>query len=101
MVLSACNTALGAIRAGEGIESLARAFIYSGARAVVASLWQVGDRAAAETMARFYEGYLKKGLPPAQALREAKLALRRGYVKFPGSTSPASWAPFIWIGLAR
>lgn len=116
VVLSACETARGEPKAGEGVESLARAFLYSGARGLVASLWQVEDRAAALTMATFYAGWLEGNLPPAAALREAKLALRRNRVEpdrnrsrpispVPGRGMPTSaghpyyWAPFIHIGL--
>jgi CHAT domain-containing protein len=115
VVLSACETARGEPKAGEGVESLARAFLDAGARAVVASLWQVGDWAAAETMQGFYEGALERGLPPARALREAKLALRRSMavrgvgVVSPGVAAPPMlecghpffWAPFIHVGLGR
>jgi CHAT domain-containing protein len=91
--------------------------MYSGARGLVASLWQVEDRAAARTMEAFYRGWLREGLPPARALREAKLALRRGEVELgpargvAGSAEskpapaaldsghPFFWAPFIHIGL--
>jgi CHAT domain-containing protein len=96
---------------GEGVESLARAFLYSGARAVIASLWQVSDWAAAETMEAFYAGSLEQGLAPARALREAKLALRRsralrgtGIVTSGRVSStlesghPFFWAPFIHVG---
>lgn len=112
VVLSACETARGALRVGEGVESLARAFLHSGSRAVVASLWQVADWAAAETMQGFYAGALERGLPPADALREAKLDLRRsralrglGLEAAPQAGieagHPFFWAPFIHIGLPR
>ncbi len=71
VVLSACDTARGEVKRGEGVESMARAFMYAGARGVVASLWEVADWAAAETMGVFYRGALKRGLPPSQALWEA------------------------------
>ncbi|MCI0589665.1 MAG: CHAT domain-containing protein [Planctomycetes bacterium] len=112
VVLSACDTARGEVKAGEGVESMARAFMYAGARGVVASLWQVSDWAAAETMGEFYRGALKRGLPPSQALREAKLSLRRSKgVRGVAGLKPAEasfdpghpyfWAPFICIGLPR
>ena len=82
---------------------------------MVASLWQVSDWAAAETMEGFYRGALKRGLPPSQALREAKLAVRRSRATrgvagvASGTGAPASfdsnhpffWAPFIYMGLPR
>ncbi|HKB16954.1 MAG TPA: CHAT domain-containing protein, partial [Planctomycetota bacterium] len=114
VVLSACETARGETRAGEGVESLARAFMYAGARGVVASLWQVEDEAAAGTMRSFYRGMLREGLGPAPALRHAKLSVRGskevrdlrgvGGVKTPVQVErghPFFWAPFIYVGLPR
>ena len=113
VVLSACDTAVGARTTSEGIESMARAFMYAGSRSVVASLWQVADWAAADTMKALYEGAVGEGLSSSQALREAKLAIRRststrGVAVSGGSTGGATesahpffWAPFIHIGLPR
>lgn len=90
---------------------MARAFMYAGARGVVASLWEVADWAAAETMGVFYRGALKRGLPPSQALWEAKRSMRgsrgvRGVARVTGGSGaqvdpshPYFWAPFIYIGL--
>jgi CHAT domain-containing protein len=91
VVLSGCQTARGRVLAGEGVESLARAFFFAGARSVVASLWSVSDRKTADLMASFYR-HLAGGASKAEALRSAKLELvsRRD--------SPRYWAPFILIG---
>ncbi len=74
-VLSACQTALGKEIRGEGLVGLTRGFMYAGATRVVASLWQVDDVATAELMSHFYEGVLKKNLPPAAALRAAQVQM--------------------------
>ncbi len=118
-VLSACETGRGEWRAGEGVQSLASAFLYAGARAVVASLWQVDDAVAAATMETFYRGFLVGGRTRSQALRESKLAVRRsaesrGRARGFGSTGggsqppcpeavghPFFWAPFILVGRSR
>jgi CHAT domain-containing protein len=73
VVLSACQTALGKEIKGEGLVGLTRGFMYAGAARVVASLWQVDDVATAELMSLFYQGVLKKKLPPATALRAAQV----------------------------
>ena len=52
--------------------SLTRAFQFAGARAVVASLWQVPDEGSADLMIRFYR-HLKNGEAAADALRGAQL----------------------------
>jgi CHAT domain-containing protein/Tfp pilus assembly protein PilF len=93
VTLSACQSALGELVSGEGIVGLARAFFYAGTDTVVASLWNVNDRASAELMARFYR-HLADGEPKAQALRRARLDLygRRD------TRHPYYWAPWILIG---
>jgi CHAT domain-containing protein len=89
VVLSACQTALGRDLRGEGPMGLTHAFLSAGASGVVVSLWSVDDRATAVLMERFYHGLLVGGLPPAEALRQAQLALWR----------ERRWsAPFYWAG---
>jgi CHAT domain-containing protein/Tfp pilus assembly protein PilF len=75
VVLSACQTALGKEVRGEGLIGLTRGFMYAGAPRVVASLWRIDDRAAAELMKRFYQGMLGQGLRPAAALRAAQVSM--------------------------
>ncbi|HYU33842.1 MAG TPA: CHAT domain-containing protein [Thermoanaerobaculia bacterium] len=72
VVLSACDSGRGKEVGGEGLLSLTRAFQFAGARAVVASLWQVSDEGSADLMARFYR-HLKNGEATADALRGAQL----------------------------
>jgi CHAT domain-containing protein len=94
VVLSGCRTALGREVRGEGLVGLTRGFFYAGAPRLVASLWDVRDRSAAELMRRLYEGLLKRGERPAQALRSAQLALLRD----PAWSSPRHWAAFALHG---
>ena len=90
VVLSACQTALGGEIKGEGLIGLTRGFLYAGAPRVVASLWQVDDRASAEIMKRFYEGMLVRGERPADALRNAQVAMWTTK----GWDAPYDWAAF-------
>jgi CHAT domain-containing protein/Flp pilus assembly protein TadD len=94
VVLSACQTALGKEIKGEGLVGLTRGFMYAGARRVVASLWQVDDRATAELMRRFYEAMLGQGLRPAAALKAAQLSMW----KDKRWQSPHYWAAFTLQG---
>ena len=57
-VLSACDTGLGEIKAGEGVFGLRRAFQIAGAHTVIMSLWSVEDQAAMTWMQALYEGRL-------------------------------------------
>jgi CHAT domain-containing protein len=94
VVLSACQTALGKEIRGEGLVGLTRGFMYAGAPRVVASLWQIDDRATAEFMKRFYEGMLGQKLRPAAALRAAQASMS----KDPRWHQPHYWAAFTLQG---
>ena len=110
VVLSACSTARGRVLKGEGTQSMAYAFLRARSRAVIASLYDVADREAADTMKEFYRQHLGEGLPIAHALRLAKQKLRssgafRGAApetaedqELSSSAHPFYWAPFIYIG---
>jgi CHAT domain-containing protein len=71
VVLSACDSAEGALLPGEGPLSLARAFFAAGARAVVATRWPLRDDDAAFMIERFYKG-LAEGRTVAAALQVAR-----------------------------
>jgi CHAT domain-containing protein len=94
VVLSACQTALGKDIKGEGLIGLTRGFMYAGVPRLVASLWQIDDRATSELMKRFYASMLTGGERPASALRDAQLALSR----IKGWDSPYYWAAFTLQG---
>jgi len=95
VVLAACRTSAGRIRRGEGVLSLARPFIAAGVPTVVASLWDVDDRASHALFVAFHRG-LRRGLPPAEALRSAQLdALAESDALL---RDPSNWANFVVIG---
>lgn len=94
VVLSACRTAGEEEVKGDGLGLLTRGFFHAGARRVVVSLWEVNDEATARLMARFYHGLLREGLPPAEALRTAQLAISRQK----GWEAPYYWAGFVLQG---
>ncbi|HLJ48606.1 MAG TPA: CHAT domain-containing protein [Bryobacteraceae bacterium] len=94
VVLSACRTAAGKPAEGEGPISLARAFLYAGAGGVVASLWDVNDRATEVFMTRFYEGLFRRGLSAAAALGFA----RESMMADSAWSHPYYWAGFVLIG---
>jgi CHAT domain-containing protein/tetratricopeptide (TPR) repeat protein len=94
VVLSGCRTALGREVTGEGLIGLTRGFLYAGVPRVIASLWQVDDRATAQLMSELYSALLSDGLSPAAALRRAQLTLRND----PRTRDPYFWASFVLQG---
>ena len=74
MVLSACETALGAITS-DGVMGLQRGFKKAGVHALIMSLWPVNDEATEKMMKAFYQ-HLNQGLTPREALRSAQYDLR-------------------------
>jgi CHAT domain-containing protein len=98
VVLAACRTSAGRVRRGEGVFSLARPFLAAGVPTVVASLWDVDDRATRTLLVAFHQA-LSKGAAAADALRAAQLAaLATGRVSH---GDPSNWASFTVIGGAQ
>jgi|RhiMethySRZTD1v2_1073278.scaffolds.fasta_scaffold11797_3 Uncharacterized protein conserved in bacteria len=89
VVLSACETGN-----GEGISAMTSSFFYAGSQSVMTSLWAVEDKATADLMARFYEGMWRKGMTPAEALRQAQIEM----LKDPRWQHPYYWAAFTLQG---
>jgi tetratricopeptide (TPR) repeat protein len=92
-VLAACRTALGPSEDGQALASLTGAFLAAGSRAVVATLWDVGDASTAVFMQQFY-WELGEGRTPAEALRAAKRHLRAD----PRWRRPDLWAGYVLVG---
>ena len=89
LTLAACGTSGGSLEPLEGMTSLSRVAIASGARAVLSTLWEIRDRAARELLADFYERWIGCGRPRAHALAEAKReAIHQG-------VPLTQWAPFL------
>jgi CHAT domain-containing protein/Tfp pilus assembly protein PilF len=93
VVLSACETGVGAVPSGEGVYGMRRALVLAGAESQVVSLWNVSDASTRELMRAFY-GELARGTGRAEALRRAKLRLLR-QTRF---AHPYYWAAFIPAG---
>lgn len=95
VVLSACDTGLGAIVPGGEFAGLRRAFSMAGAAAQVISLWSVDDEATAALMQSFYR-HLLAGAGRADALQRAQRDVRRR----PRWAHPSAWAAFVCWGAA-
>ena len=95
VVLSACETGVGEVAAGEGVYGLRRAFQMAGARTVVSALWPVSDQATAEMMGGLYERQ-DEALPDAmRRIQLEKLDRLRNRGKI---DHPFTWGGFIALG---
>jgi CHAT domain-containing protein len=92
VVLSACETGLGQLEAGEGVYGLQRAFLVAGAKVLIMSMFKVDDDATQKLMLKFYQKWLNTG-NVRQSFMDAKKELR---VEYP---EPIYWGAFIMIGL--
>ena len=91
VVLSCCHSGRGEIKV-EGVIGIARAFLASGARSVLVTLWAIEDEATEQFMRRFYK-HLVDGLSASECLHQAMKWLRDI-----GFTKVSQWAPFMLIG---
>ena len=106
LVLSACQTGLGHVRAGQGVVGLLGALGRAGVRSIVSSLWEVNDEATEKLMTAFYSELSRDSseLGLARSLRNAQLKLRRGEITPAGGgsfTHPRFWAPFFLSGSSQ
>ena len=92
VVLSCCHSGRGHIKA-EGIVGIARAFLASGARSVLVSLWAVDDDATMQLMKWFYES-LVCGKSASKSLHNAMKLMREN----PKFSEIRQWAPFMLVG---
>jgi CHAT domain-containing protein len=97
-VLSACDTGLGRITAGEGVFGLRRAFQIAGVQTVIMSLWSVDDEATRDWMRSLYEGRLVRHLSTARAVRDASIAVLTDRRAKGLSAHPFYWAGFVAAG---
>lgn len=92
IILSACETGLGEVKAGEGVYGLQRAFLVAGANALIMSLWKVDDAATQQLMTNFYTNWVKTG-NKQKAFKQAQLQLMTKY------KDPYYWGAFVMMGL--
>jgi CHAT domain-containing protein len=97
VVVSACDTGVGRLYGGEGINGLNTAFLAAGSNATLLSLWPVDDAGTALTIQNLFKKIVQQNAPKVQTLSEIKRAFIRGdfgeqYKK------PTFWAPFLYNG---
>lgn len=95
-ILASCRSGAGPYYGGEGVSSLARAFIGAGVPLVVASLWPVESRSTARLMVSFHGYRTQERVTTVEALRSAQREMLRGSVK--DFRRPYYWAGFSVTG---
>ncbi len=90
IILSACETGLGKYSAGDEIIGLYRAFMYAGAKSIIATLWPIADEASSFLVNEFYKALKKNSL--SESLQMAQLKTKEQY------PNPINWAGFILVG---
>jgi CHAT domain-containing protein/Tfp pilus assembly protein PilF len=94
VVLSACDTGVGEVRAGEGVQGLRRALVLAGSESQVMSLWPVSDEATKDLMIPYYKA-LEDGKGRSEGLRQVQLRIVHGRRD---RQHPFYWAAFIQSG---
>jgi CHAT domain-containing protein/tetratricopeptide (TPR) repeat protein len=97
-VLSACDTGVGEVKAGEGVLGLRRAFQVAGVRTLITSLWPVEDQVARDWMGQLYRARLIHGLTTVDAVHQANLKTLRQRRAKGLTTHPFYWAGFVAAG---
>ena len=93
VVLSCCHSGRGEIMKSEGVVGISRAFLASGARCVLVSLWLLDDKSTKEFMIRFYGHLVRDKLSASKALHQSMKWMRESK-----KYSVSDWAPFVLIG---
>ena len=93
VVMSACETGLGDVQAGEGVYGLRRAFTLAGAQSQLMSLWSVDDEGTKDLMVEYYTR-IQNGEARGEALRQVQLEMLQSEER----NHPFFWAAFIPSG---
>jgi CHAT domain-containing protein len=93
VALSACDTGLGEVKVGEGVQGLRRALVLAGSESQVMSLWAVSDERAKDVMIPYYKA-LRRGEGRGEGLRQVQLRMLRSKDRH----HPFYWAAFIQSG---
>ncbi|MFP4474188.1 MAG: tetratricopeptide repeat protein [Desulfatibacillaceae bacterium] len=98
VVLSACETGLGAILNGQGVFGLQSAFRQAGAKSLVMSMWEVPDLETRELMVDFHKNAASGNMDRCEALRRAALEAMETARNRYGFAHPLYWGAFVFMG---
>lgn len=93
-VLSACSTAQGRVRPGEGLIGLSWAFLVAGCPTIVATQWRVPSVSTSKLMIDFHRQLARGDISVAEALRRAQMRL----MKDRRYRHPFYWSGFVVVG---
>ena len=92
VVLSACNSAIGEHKQGEGLVSLTNGFFKKGANSVISTLWEANDFSMNEIFVKFYEN-INNEIPIVQSLRLAQ-------INYLNNSTNEILHPYFWSGVS-
>ncbi|MEZ6152099.1 MAG: CHAT domain-containing tetratricopeptide repeat protein [Pirellulaceae bacterium] len=97
VVLSACESGLGDVSSGQGLQGIRRAFTSAGAHSVITSLFEVPDAETRDLMRGFYQTFAttKNRVSAINSAQRQQIALRRQEFD---AAHPYFWASFVISG---
>ena len=99
MFLSACQTGLGKLVPGDGVQGLNQAMLMAGANSTLTTLWSVNDYGTSIYTKSLYYKIFQENKDYLTASTEVKREFINGvYNKYADLSSPQYWAPFIYTG---
>ena len=96
-VLSACSTAQGRVRPGEGLIGLSWAFLVAGCPTIITTQWRVPSASTSKLMVDFHRQLARGEISVAEALRRAQMRL----MKDRRYRHPFYWSGFVVVGAGR
>ncbi|MEZ4786983.1 MAG: CHAT domain-containing protein [Flavobacterium haoranii] len=97
VILSACDTGIGKLYGGEGINGLNSAFLVAGSNATMLSLWPVSDAGTALTMQNLFKKVVQQNGNTTETLNQIKRSFINGDFG-EAYKHPQFWAPFLYNG---
>lgn len=97
VVLSACESGLGDVSSGQGLQGIRRAFTSAGAHSVITSLFEVPDAETRDLMRGFYQTFATTNnrVSAINSAQRQQIALRRQEFD---AAHPFFWASFVISG---
>jgi CHAT domain-containing protein len=95
VVLGGCETAVGRVKLGDEVLSLAYGFRTLGTPSLVNTMWKIEERSTKEILISFYK-FLEEGFPKDKALQKAKIDFINNNSSWKKSRN---CQPYYWAGI--